>query len=29
MLFALMHLFLRVDFPENSNIDIGGRDKRT
>ena len=24
MLFAPIHVFLREDFPENSNIDIGG-----
>ena len=24
MLFAPIHVFLRKDFPENSNIDIGG-----
>ena len=24
MLFAPIHMFLREDFPENSNIDIGG-----
>ena len=29
MLFSPIHVFLRKDFPENSNIDIGGRDKRT
>ena len=24
MLFAAIHVFLREDFPKNSNIDIGG-----